>query len=101
MANVFKKQIPVTNSVGKLNLFALDKSGAVLQNWQDIKGPCGWNGWRKLGTASFADISVAVNCDGHLELFALDADGASYHSWQSKVPAPYDGGTWTDWEKLA
>jgi hypothetical protein len=100
MAIVFKKQIPFTNSIGELNLFALDSGGAVLQNWQESKSPGGWHGWRKIGVGSFADLSVVMNGDGHLELFTLDAGGNSAHAWQTKTAASFDGGTWTDWEKL-
>lgn len=86
-----------TNADGRLELFAIDPSGALLHSWQNASGgPFGaWFSLGKPGTSTYTGKpSVISNDDGRLEVFAVAADGRLWHDFQKTRNGPWFGPTY-------
>jgi surface antigen len=81
------------NADGRLEVFAVQASGAAMHAWQITAGGA-WTGWAPFG-GTFASITAEANADGRLEAFAAAADGTVFH--RSQVSA---GSAWTAWEPI-
>lgn len=78
------------NADGRLEIFAVQASGASMHAWQVSAGGA-WTGWAPFG-GSFTSITAEANADGRLEAFAAAADGTIFQ--RSQVTA---GSAWTAW----
>jgi hypothetical protein len=86
------------NGDGRLELFAVARSGMLWHRWQRVGGG-GWADWSSLGQPN-NQLGVGMpvvgrNNDGRLEVFATASDGAVWHRWQR-----VGGGGWADWSSL-
>ncbi len=84
------------NSDGRLEVFGITTSGAVVHLWQMPAGV--WpstNNWQSLGGPSMDQLVVGQNQVGRLEVFGIDTYGTVLHTWQ--VP----GSGWSSWESLS
>jgi hypothetical protein len=86
------------NGDGRLELFAVARSGMLWHRWQRVGGG-GWSDWSSLGQPN-DQLGVGMpvvgrNNDGRLEVFTTASDGAVWHRWQR-----VGGGGWADWSSL-
>ncbi len=81
----------LTNTDGRLEVFARNSAGALLHKWQTSANGS-WSGWASLGGVLHSDPGVGRNGDGRLEVFALGSDDRLYHVWQTSA-----GGGWSGW----
>jgi surface antigen len=81
------------NADGRLEVFAVQASGASMHAWQISAGGA-WTGWAPFG-GTFASITAEANADGRLEAFATAADGTVFH--RSQITA---GSAWTAWAPM-
>jgi hypothetical protein len=87
------------NADGRLEVFALEITGALWHIWQDPATATGWSGWADLGAppgVSLEAPAVGENADGRLEVFALEINGALWHAWQD----PTSPTGWSGWDSL-
>ncbi len=81
----------VSNSDGRLEIFARGNDGACWHNWQTTPNGA-WNGWASLG-GGITDTPVAArNSDGRLVVFVRGTDGNLYQNYQTSP-----GGGWSGW----
>jgi surface antigen len=81
------------NADGRLEVFAVQASGAAMHAWQISAGGA-WTGWAPFG-GTFTTITAESNADGRLEAFAAAADGTVFH--RSQITA---GSAWSAWEPM-
>jgi surface antigen len=81
------------NADGRLEVFAVEASGASMHAWQISAGGA-WTGWAPFG-GTFTSIAAEANADGRLESFATTADGTLFHRAQITAGSP-----WTAWEPM-
>jgi surface antigen len=81
------------NADGRLEVFAVEASGASMHAWQLSAGGA-WTGWAPFG-GTFTNIAAETNADGRLEAFATAADGTVFQ--RSQITA---GSAWTAWEPI-
>jgi surface antigen len=81
------------NADGRLEVFAVQASGAAMHAWQISAGGA-WTAWAPFG-GTFTTITAEANADGRLEVFAATADGAVFH--RSQITA---GSAWTAWDPM-
>ncbi|HZV36792.1 MAG TPA: hypothetical protein VFB72_19600 [Verrucomicrobiae bacterium] len=70
-------------SDGRLEVFAIGKTGNLYHNYQTGSGG-NWSGWNSFGGSFPANAipAVGVNQDGRLEIFAVANNGVINHLWQ-------------------
>ncbi len=91
-------------SDGRLELFAIGKTGFLYHNYQN--SPEGsWSGWIAMGTtnnvwAQNGLPAVGKNADGRLELFIVGTDGSVNHIYQ-KVAGSSATTNWTSFSILS
>jgi hypothetical protein len=93
------------NGDGRLELFAVARSGMLWHRWQRVGGG-GWADWSSLGSADedkFPDgLAVAANADGGLVLVATlgprSAPPFEWGLWQQVQTTP--DGIWYSWSPL-
>jgi len=81
------------NADGRLEVFAVEASGASMHAWQLSAGGA-WTGWAPFG-GSFTSIAAEANADGRLEAAATAPDGTIFH--RSQISA---GSAWSGWEPV-
>jgi hypothetical protein len=81
------------NSDGRLEVFAINRDGALWHVWQTAPNGT-WSVWASLGMPAGLSLPVASqNQDGRLEVFVIGgSDQALWHIWQTKP-----GGSWGSW----
>lgn len=89
---------------GRLQLFAVDASGALQSTWKYTTDPnSGWSAWSRLYTAGpgalpLTQAAVGSLPDGRLQLFVVDAAGNLQSTW--KLTADPNAG-WAGWSPFS
>jgi GH25 family lysozyme M1 (1,4-beta-N-acetylmuramidase) len=89
-------------SDGRLEQFAIGKTGQLYTDYQTSGG---WSGWQAMGTsgntwAQNALPAVGVNSDGRLEVFIVGTDGSVNHNYQ-KVAGSSASTNWSGFSILS
>ncbi len=80
-----------TNADGRLEVFGVDRAGALWHLWQLQPGVSGWSSWHPLGNQGITEISVGANADGRLDVFALVGGGLQHIYQDPKTRTGWSG----------
>lgn len=80
---------------GRLEVFAIDKSGEMCHNSQTPEGK--WTGWQSLGGAFAGQPWIGRNLDGRIVVFAADKNGRTQYRVQRE---PAKSAIWDGWYPL-
>ncbi|MDB4977145.1 MAG: putative rane protein [Myxococcaceae bacterium] len=80
----FSRLAAAAHNDGRLEIFAIDASGAVSLRWQNA-ATSGWYGagFTTLGGSELKNLVALTTDADRIELFALGGDGAIYHRYQT------------------
>jgi len=84
------------NQDGRLEVFALDRTGAAWHDFMRDSDIDKWSGWESLGGTGLGQLTASINDDGRLEIFALLA-GTLVHAYQAAANV----GPWSAWKSLS
>jgi hypothetical protein len=104
-----KSLAAATNADGRIEVFGIDRTGAIFHSWQLGDEFGSWSGWATMD-GQLASIAVARNWDGTLQVFGTTPSGtiftrnqilnADYHPSRAPSPAVPSMNSWTPWRQM-